>query len=680
MPTLYLAPDDLTPAQAAVILEYLNSVDDPAAMAARIELEHELDIGEALAKRIIDARKKQGGAFETLEQVYAVPYIGPERFSEIAIALLNLEIPSAASLTAGSTGATQASLMDEITRLRQQLDALQVRVNAGGGSAATPSARRIQLRVVQGDVFLGQHVTVEIQAFNDQDHSPLVDQPITLCTNWGILQYQQGYGRQQDSVVEVRTDIEGKARVRLRSETYETLTQEQQLALEAALARLDAKAPTPQAIREQLQNLVLSYRLENNRALRNAIDIYFNARKVAILEAVNRRFFSDHWQFHHALISAYLHDPANNLDTGQANGLGNGRVETLSTVKVRLKDWLGAWYQTYLDFLENGNQFSERVQDLSKNAIDGSRLINGVLSEISSWTLGELGVAGSVIGEKSTESAVRKFLADDIQQLPNQQQLQLYSALSVAVRPSAVTQVGTLQAVADTQLTLVEEINTRFDGPQGIATLADGVLQQMDVFNDRYQDFQTNFNRFTTDYATFNDRNTQFGTHYATFNSAYATFNTRYSAFNSNYSNFNNDYAQFNNNYSDFNTNYSDFNNNYLDFNNNYLDFNDSFLDFNNNYGNFNVRINDFNSNYRDFSLGLSAFNSKYSGLDTRMNQIDNRLNTVNSNFASVQADISNFNVRYTEYTNSLGSLRADIGDLKNSVQRIDSRVLGPNR
>lgn len=633
MPTIYLRPEDLNADQAGIILDYLNSTDNAQAIAARIELENELDIGEGLATRLIQARERLGGSFENLQQVYDVAYIGPERFTEIVVSLLDLQLPSAGHFETPAYNA----VLDELARLREEVS--QLRRGAVSADVIEINARkRVKLRVVQADVFLGQHLTLELYAFDTVNQRPLVDQPVTLSTNWGVLQYQQGYGWQQDSVIEVRTDIHGKAKIRLRSQTYEILTQEQQLALESALQVMDASATTPAAIREQLEALVLKYRLENNLELRKAIDIYFNAQKVTIIESVNRRFFSDSWHFHHALISAYLHREDDAQDLGQAHGFSNGYVESFSTVKVRLKNWVGAWYQTYLDYLETGNQFSQRVQTLSSNSGNGSQLINGVLSELSRWSLGELGIAGSIIGEKSTESAVRKFLADDIQTLPDQQQLQLYSALSVAVKPTAVTQVGTLQAVADTQLTLVDEINNRVGSVEDISTLAATMQQRLDTFNSQFSNFNSSLNQFSTDYSTFN--------------SSLTDFNNDLTGFNSDYSSFNSNLVTFNSDYSDFNAN----------------------------YGAFNTQILEFDTNYTLFNSEITSFNDKYNTFDLRLNQLDSQLSSANANFEAMQTDISKFNTSYAEYNSSLGTLRADIGDLNVSVTRIDSQLKNTNR
>ena len=633
MPTIYLRPEDISDAQATVILDYLNSSSNAEAIAARIELENELDIGEGLATRLILERERLGGRFENLQQVYDVPYIGPERFTEIAVSLLDLQLPNTSLPTTPSYNV----LLDELARLRREVTQLRTGIDSGTVIGLT-TGKCVQLQVLQTDVFLGQHLTVEIYAYNTENQSPLVDQPVTLSTNWGVLQYQQGYAWQQDAVVEVRTDIHGRARVRLRSPSYETLTQEQQLALEVALQVLDASAETPAAIREQLEALVLNYRLENNLELRKAIDIYFNSQKVAILESINRRFFSDSWRFHYALIYAYIHQQDGGQEPGHVQGLGNGVVECFSTVKVRLKDWVGAWYQTYLDYLENGNQFSQRVQTLSANSGNGSLLISGVLSEIGRWTLAELGVAGSIIGEKSTESAVRKFLADDIQTLPDQQQLQLYSALSVAVKPTAVTQLGTLQAVANTQLTLVDEINNRVGSVEDISDLAAAMQQGLDTMNSQFNDFQSSLNQFNTDYSSFN--------------SSFTDFNNDLTGFNSDYSSFNSNLVTFNSDYSGFNAN----------------------------YGTFNAQILEFDTNYTLFNSEITSFNDKYNTFDLRLNQLDSQLSSANANFEAMQTDISKFNISYAEYNSSLGTLRADIGDLKVSVKDINSRVLNPNR
>jgi hypothetical protein len=612
MPTVYLKPEDMSDAQAAVVLDYLNSTSDAEAIAARIELENELDIGEGLARRLIQGREDLGGRFENLQQVYDVAYIGPERFTEILVSLLNLNMPNV-SLSATPSYQT---VLDELARLRREVAQLRGGHNAGS-AVAQNAGKRIQMRVLQKDTFLGQHLTLEIHAFDAHTGQPLMDQPVTLATNWGVLQYQQGYSQQQDAVLEVRTDIQGKARLRLRSPTYETLTQEQQLALEAALQMLDASAPTPAAIRKQLETLVLKYRQENNLQLRKAIDIYFNTQKVAIIESVNRRFFSDAWQFHHALISAYIHLPEGAEELGNVMGFSNGFVESVSTVKVRFKDWVGAWYQTYLDYLENGNQFSERVQNLSTASDNGGRLINGVLSEISSWTLGELGVAGSIVGEKSTEAAVRKFLADDIQKLPGQQQLQLYSALSVAMKPVAVTQIGTLQAVADTQLTLVDDIDSRISSVGDISAIAATVQQGLDSFNSNLSGFQANLGQFNTDFISFNSNLVGFDNNYSDFNTRYVTFDTQY---------------------------------------------------------------NDFDTRYGTFNLQVSDFNTAYSGFNTELGVFNNQLVTVNSDLISVQSDIGNFNTNYAEFNSGVSSMRTDIVDLKANVKSLGPQRGGSAR
>jgi hypothetical protein len=329
---------------------------------------------------------------------------------------------------------------------------------------------------------------------------------------------------------------------------------------------------------------------------------------VAIIESVNRRFFSDAWQFHHALISAYLHLPEGAEELGNVMGFSNGFVESVSTVKVRFKDWVGAWYQTYLDYLENGNQFSERVQNLSSASDNGGRLINGVLSEISRWTLGELGVAGSIVGEKSTEAAVRKFLADDIQKLPGQQQLQLYSALSVAMKPVAVTQIGTLQAVADTQLTLVDDIDSRISSVGDISTIAATVQQGLDSFNSTFTDFQSNLGKFNTDFTSFNSNLAGFDSNFANFNTSYVTFDTQY---------------------------------------------------------------NDFDTRYGTFNLQVADFDIAYGGFNTNLGNFNNQLVTVNSDLVSVQSEIGSFNTSYAEFNSGVTSMRTDIVDLKANVKSL---------
>lgn len=82
----YLSPFDISENEENAILDFFNSVDSETDIVNAIELPEEIDVGYKIAKRIIETRKKIG-YFERISEIYDIPFIGPERFTEIVISL-----------------------------------------------------------------------------------------------------------------------------------------------------------------------------------------------------------------------------------------------------------------------------------------------------------------------------------------------------------------------------------------------------------------------------------------------------------------------------------------------------------------------------------------------------------------------------------------------------------------
>src|SRR5215210_5224405 len=94
MPKEYLRPEDVLPEHAREVLDFLNAAETAEQIAAAVEIPDELDVGVRLAQRILDRRQQLGG-FTDLEQVDAIPLIGPERFTEIVVTLSGARAPAA---------------------------------------------------------------------------------------------------------------------------------------------------------------------------------------------------------------------------------------------------------------------------------------------------------------------------------------------------------------------------------------------------------------------------------------------------------------------------------------------------------------------------------------------------------------------------------------------------------
>ena len=82
----YIRPEELTPSLAKSVLASLNMARSSEELAADIEVSGERDVGQKVAQNIL-IRRTQLGGFKDLSQVFAVPQVGPERFTEIVNAL-----------------------------------------------------------------------------------------------------------------------------------------------------------------------------------------------------------------------------------------------------------------------------------------------------------------------------------------------------------------------------------------------------------------------------------------------------------------------------------------------------------------------------------------------------------------------------------------------------------------
>ena len=82
----YIKPEDVSPQDAQKVLNFLNSAQSAAEIDKTVEIRDERDVGLRVGQRILD-RRKVLGQFSTLQQIADIPYVGPERFTEIVTTL-----------------------------------------------------------------------------------------------------------------------------------------------------------------------------------------------------------------------------------------------------------------------------------------------------------------------------------------------------------------------------------------------------------------------------------------------------------------------------------------------------------------------------------------------------------------------------------------------------------------
>lgn len=90
--TPYLSPNDVRPEHARRVLDFLNAALAAREIADTVEFPGEPDVGMRVSQRLLD-RRAELGRFTTLQQVADVVQVGPERFTEIVVALTRDPVP-----------------------------------------------------------------------------------------------------------------------------------------------------------------------------------------------------------------------------------------------------------------------------------------------------------------------------------------------------------------------------------------------------------------------------------------------------------------------------------------------------------------------------------------------------------------------------------------------------------
>jgi hypothetical protein len=222
----YLAPEDVAEEFARQTIDAVNAMRSARQLADAVDVPGEPDIGIRLAQRILDRRDELGG-FTSLQQIYDVPLIGPERFTELVVCLSDAPWPD-------RPVSPSEALRREFEQLRRHVAAL----------GAIDAGRRVTLTAVQPQPFLGQTVTLVVEV-TDGAGRPGVDVPVTLLATRGRLSASDGYTTTAGHLITARTGVSGRLRVTLTLPPTEPLTEVQQSALARAVSQLGDAPDTP---------------------------------------------------------------------------------------------------------------------------------------------------------------------------------------------------------------------------------------------------------------------------------------------------------------------------------------------------------------------------------------------------------------------------------------------------
>lgn len=525
MPVVYLQPSDLSALQAARVLDFLNAATSAEQLARDIEFPREPDIGVRLGQRLLDARAALGGRFTDILQVRAVRLIGPERFTEICVAALGLEP----------------------TRW--------VELFFGGEPLATPTETGLVLSLAlhPQDAWLGEPRTLRLQV-NDHGGTPRAGVAVTVQTSVGRLVYLYGFRRIEGQAVTVLTGGDGSAELELLTPPSEPLTENQQAALETALAGLDARADHPLALEAGLRAMAETYLRDRSYSLRSAVDLYVRDARDAAIDTLSRTRWKMAWPVDSGLIQADV------LDAEDRGSSVARAVRTATWI-----DWVEPWVSFLADVLEGGTALDQTLAARAQ-AGDGT-VLDDLLNLAQGRLAGRAGRTAEWLGKRQVEAAVDRFLGSGVDVLPVEARDAVVAQLGAAAAGIGPRTLGSytlstaarqdlgqrIDTVAQLNLAEFENLGTLARAVEERASAVDAQLQQvqalaqavqqdrlaidtrLDTFDSRYASFDSRYATFDTRYADFDTRYGQLGTRLDSFDASYGTFSTELARFDQNW-------------------------------------------------------------------------------------------------------------------------------------------------
>jgi hypothetical protein len=387
MAELYLSPEDVSAEHARQVLDFLNQAANARVIADAVEFPHERDVGIRVGQRIINRRNELHG-FHTLYELRAVPYVGPERFTEIVVAL---------------SGA---------------------RARRGGAGATPQPIVQARLWSVQDTIWLGQNATVLVQ-LNDASGRALIDLPMTIATSWGELTARNGVQTISNNAVVTRSNDAGVAELRLRVRFQAPLSDAQRLALELAAGRLPTTASLPTAASDQLSDLVARYRAPGSDDLREAIDAAFREYAASVEQAQHRGQALAEWPRLPVSIVCFVHD--------EADERGNQHL-ALATHTLNVRNWLPAFLATFEHDVAADGRLAAELNRTPRDITDANVFLNDVFVNVQAFLNTERGQIGQAIRARVAKQELQQFLQSNVPVLPADVQVRAAGGVQEASR------------------------------------------------------------------------------------------------------------------------------------------------------------------------------------------------------------------------------------------------------
>ena len=440
MARFYLDPEDVGPADARMVLDFLNAAGSAEEIASAVEIAGELDIGIRLAQRILD-RRAELGEFTSLQQIADVPLIGPERFTEIVTTLSAARVPQAG---------VPAGIDEELRALRRDVDALRA------GAGTQPS---LTLRTLQPEPYLGQSVNVVARATEPGSDRSLIGATVVVATTWGRLRGVEGVQLREGQSLRLRTGVDGAARAVLLPPTTEDVFQAQQATLEVALQALDPDARTPADTRTGLESLARRYRREGENVFRRAVDVYFRDFGGQAREPINVSSPLAAWSYFETTLVAYLPD----AEQGSS-------VRATAVLPLWVRDWLTPWLEVHESLARGDAALDNELVDFVRTRIDqeavGS-ILGRVYGRIREYVDDQRGVVGEFVGRKVAERSLTAVLDAGLVDASPAARIAIFPGAEAGTRLLATASASVLAGIGDARADLRRDLEPRLDADFG---------------------------------------------------------------------------------------------------------------------------------------------------------------------------------------------------------------------
>lgn len=373
-----------------------------------------------------------------------------------------------------STITSSVGLEAQVRQLREEMERLK-------RGLATP----FELNVGAGRVYLGQPVAVTARVFSVSSDEPAPRVPVTFVATAGLLRVADA--AVPSVSVTVSTGPDGRARVTHVPLAARGLTDEEQRAVEGAVALLSSTAAGPVEVTEAIESLAQAYRWDVASDLRTAIDRYADVQGLQAGRLPPAEL-PVAWPTSEAGVLAFVHHAHD--EEGALPGVG---VATTAAVSFRVVDWIPAFLTTLRAMLRGESKLIDQLGRLvSDGNPDAAGIADGVFRRLDDYLSRAHGQIGKLIAADAGQGALATFVERQAVQLPAATRSDLGERLS-GVRRASIggggTFVPTLAGTAAASA-VISDAGGRFDrvGQQKLleysTKLDDATVTRTGTFSD----------------------------------------------------------------------------------------------------------------------------------------------------------------------------------------------------